>query len=290
MRLKLKYIIFFGHFLWLIIVGFWTVQQAINKADCPPKSNNKYSMDEGTGENKNGLISCECEKKGKVDESHYIAIGLCHQRLESREKLPGYLNSIDLTGEAVEVGVKEGHHSLSILSKWKGKKLHMVDPWVNQDKKTYVDISNADDQTQEYRFQELKRKLELNYRGRYKLHRGYSVPVSNTFNDSSLDFVYIDARHDYEGVLEDCEAWWPKLRVGGLMAGHDFVPDGDIREGRFGVQKAVKEFSNKVGVEIQTIASKNLDTGRKEPQHLDGGWTTWYFHKPPRISRTEKSN
>lgn len=131
---------------------------------------------------------------------------MCHKRFESRGELPGYLNSIGLTGSAVEVGVKEGHNSLYILSNWKGKKLHMVDPWVNQDKKIYTDISNADDKTQEDRFRELKRKLELNYRGRYELHRGYSVPVSNTFSNSSLDFVYIDARHDYEGVLEDCEA------------------------------------------------------------------------------------
>lgn len=247
-----------------------------------------------TGEKNKNLISCECEKKVPdqekkgLDQSHYIGIGMCHKRFESRGELPGYLNSVGLTGSAVEVGVKEGHNSLYILSKWKGKKLHMVDPWVNQDKKIYTDISNADDKTQEDRFRELKRKLELNYKGRYELHRGYSVPVSNTFNTSSLDFVYIDARHDYKGVLEDCEAWWPKLRVGGLIAGHDFVPDGNLKEGSFGVQRAVKEFADKMGVEIQTIATKNLDTGRKEPQHLDGGWTTWYFHKPPPISLMNK--
>jgi len=258
-------------------------------------------MHEGTGQKSKNLISCDCEKKGldeekkglaqvkkDLDESHYIGIGLCHKRFKSRGELPGYLNSIGLIGDAVEVGVKEGHNSLYILSKWKGKKLHMVDPWVNQDKKIYADISNADDKTQEDRLRELKRKLELNYRGQYKLHRGYSVPVSKTFSNSSLDFVYIDARHDYEGALEDCEAWWPKLRVGGLIAGHDFVPDGNIKEGSFGVQRAVKEFSDKMGVEIQTIATKKLDTGRKEPQYLDGGWTTWYFHKPPLISLMEK--
>jgi len=123
--------------------------------------------------------------------------------------------------------------------------------------------------------------LEIYYKNRYKIHRGYSVNVSKSFDDYSLDFVYIDARHDYDGVLEDCEAWFPKLRVGGLLAGHDFVTDGRYPMGVFGVQRAVKEFSDRVGVEIQTIASKNLDTGRQEPQRFDGGWTTWYFFKPP---------
>jgi len=67
------------------------------------------------------------------------------------------------------------------------------------------------------------------------------------------------------------------------MAGHDFVPDGVNRNGIFNVQVAVKDFSDKLGVEIQTIASKNLDTGRQEPQYHDGGWTTWYFLKPPAV-------
>lgn len=39
---------------------------------------------------------------------------------------------------------------------------------------------------------------------------------------ASLDFVYIDAMHDYDSVCEDIRAWWPLLRVGGVMGGHDF--------------------------------------------------------------------
>jgi len=94
-----------------------------------------------------------------------------------------------------------------------------------------------------------------------------------------LDYVYVDARHDYAGVKEDLEAWWPKLRKGGLLAGHDFIPDGIVKEGDFGVQKAVHEFVGKHGYEIQSISSKRNDGGRMEPQRVDGGWTTWYFIK-----------
>lgn len=35
--------------------------------------------------------------------------------------------------------------------------------------------------------------------------------------------IYVDARHDYCGVMDDLNAWWPKLREGGLAAGHDYV-------------------------------------------------------------------
>ncbi|PNH09787.1 hypothetical protein TSOC_003561, partial [Tetrabaena socialis] len=38
-----------------------------------------------------------------------------------------------------------------------------------------------------------------------------------------VDFVYVDARHDYCGVTEDLELYWPKVRSGGVMAGHDYL-------------------------------------------------------------------
>lgn len=44
------------------------------------------------------------------------------------------------------------------------------------------------------------------------------------FADGTFDFIYVDARHDRLGVLEDLQAWWPKLRRGGLMAGHYYTP------------------------------------------------------------------
>lgn len=42
------------------------------------------------------------------------------------------------------------------------------------------------------------------------------------FPDESLDFVFVDADHRYESVTADLRAWWPKIRPGGAMAGHDY--------------------------------------------------------------------
>jgi hypothetical protein len=41
--------------------------------------------------------------------------------------------------------------------------------------------------------------------------------------DGSLDFAYIDANHAYEYVKRDIELWWPKIRDGGMLAGHDYL-------------------------------------------------------------------
>lgn len=48
-----------------------------------------------------------------------------------------------------------------------------------------------------------------------------SVEAAKNFGDLSLDFVFIDAAHDYDSVSADIRAWLPKVKVGGMIAGHD---------------------------------------------------------------------
>jgi len=49
------------------------------------------------------------------------------------------------------------------------------------------------------------------------------VLASKLFPEEFFDFIYLDARHNYEGIKEDLHAWYPKLKQGGLFAGHDFL-------------------------------------------------------------------
>lgn len=52
--------------------------------------------------------------------------------------------------------------------------------------------------------------------------RNTSVEAALSFNDDSIDMVYIDANHSEIEVLKDIDAWYPKVKPGGLIGGHDY--------------------------------------------------------------------
>ncbi len=73
------------------------------------------------------------------------------------------------------------------------------------------------------------------------LIRGESTHIATGMFDGYFDFVYIDAQHMYEQVLADLIAWWPKVKFGGLLCGHDY--SGKLYEsGTLAVMKAVDDF------------------------------------------------
>lgn len=51
-----------------------------------------------------------------------------------------------------------------------------------------------------------------------------SVGASEKFDNCSIDFIFIDASHEYEDVRNDLRVWLPKMKDGGIMAGHDYIP------------------------------------------------------------------
>lgn len=66
-----------------------------------------------------------------------------------------------------------------------------------------------------------------------------SLDACKKFKDNSLDFVFIDASHEYEDVKADIIAWLPKIKPGGILAGHDYyIGDFDYYPG---VKQAVNE-------------------------------------------------
>ena len=119
-----------------------------------------------------------------------------------------------------ELGVQEGHFAHRMLSSWtSAQRYYLVDLWAHQ--ANYNDSANVDNIEQERKFRASKARL-AKFGEKPVWLRNDTVSAAHLVPDNSLDFIYVDARHDYCGVMDDLVAWWPKLRKGGLFAGHDF--------------------------------------------------------------------
>ena len=136
-----------------------------------------------------------------------------------------------------EIGVMRGKHASTLLNGYLNiKKLYLIDPW-----KTYDDIVEQKNFVKNQKFYDecynfVKNKFSNNKK--VEIVREASVIAAKKFDDNFFDFIYIDANHDYEFVLEDLRSWYPKLKKYGVMCGDDYGhPSGN------GVIKAVTEFA-----------------------------------------------
>lgn len=143
--------------------------------------------------------------------------------ISQRENFGLLLSSRGLHGHAVEIGTHRGAFARILLRKWKRGTLHCVDHW--QPNYDPGDPAAKGDRNKDR--SEALRVLEpyitLN---RCVIHQAASVDVMSEFPQGSLDFAYVDGKHQPKDVREDFEGWWEKLRSGGLFAGHDIICPG----------------------------------------------------------------
>lgn len=177
-----------------------------------------------------------------------------------------------------ELGVQLGLFAKHTLTSWPScRKYYLVDLWGHQE--NYKDITNVDDTAQEEAFQATKNNVK-DFMQKIVILRNYTVLAAHAVADGELDFVYIDARHDYCGVMEDLQSWWPKLRSGGILSGHDYLRadspvvlatkqdyslcmNGTVHLGA--VKGAVDEFTAAHGLKVVTTQE---------------AWPSWMARKP----------
>lgn len=148
------------------------------------------------------------------------------------KSIPGWFGNEDLFRLAVEnatdmahfveVGSYKGRSSsfmaVEIINSGKDIKLDCVDHWLGSDEPGHIEDQDVLNGTL---FEAFTRNM-LPVAGRYKAIRNWSGVASRSYPDLSLDFVFLDASHDYLAVKRDIEAWWPKVRAGGWLAGDDY--------------------------------------------------------------------
>lgn len=128
----------------------------------------------------------------------------------------------------VEVGSWKGRSScfmgVEIFNSGKKIKLDCVDTWLGSEEHRNP---NSEHYNQELINDHnwlfnifLKNATKLN--GIITPFRMESITATKLYEDESLNFVFIDASHDYQSVFNDINAWYPKIKKNGFIAGHDF--------------------------------------------------------------------
>lgn len=173
------------------------------------------------------------------------------------------LNRLGLNGEGAEIGVYKGGFSLFVVSNTPMRHLYLVDRWRHED--NYKDILNNPDDEQEAIYKNVVKMFSG--MPNVTIIREDSLIAANLFRDGGLDWVHIDADHSYESCKADIETWASKVRIGGIVAGHDYA---DIENDKvsFGVKRAVDEYVAKHGHDLKLSLDANINP-----------LPTWYFVK-----------
>lgn len=163
-----------------------------------------------------------------------------------------------------EVGVFAGDLSKRLLGKSPRLKLYMVDSWGANQSPEFVatgDFHSTLTQEAQDLCCEVAKAVTSFAGDRAVVLRKRSLEAAKDVPDGSLDFAFIDADHSYEGCRDDIRAWFPKVKSGGFISGHDY----ENNQHAFGpmVKRAVDEF----------VAANNLTLD------LGENWT-WFAVKP----------
>ena len=135
-----------------------------------------------------------------------------------------------------EVGVHQGENSKNILKLLKKiEKFCLIDMWSpnTYDGKGHESAKDKYIKLYQDECEQNYNKTLLNispYKNKVEIIKGDSALSAENFSDGYFDFVFIDADHSYEGCLADIKAWFPKVKKGGYICGHDYPRyDGVVR-------------------------------------------------------------
>jgi len=179
--------------------------------------------------------------------------------MNSRDELPEYFKSLGYKVGA-EVGVFKGEFAKKFCDA--GIKMYAIDPWIGfggQGKhQRFQDVQDG--------YYEYTKNVLFLYPD-CAIIRKTSMDALNDFKDGSLDFVYIDGDHNFRHVAEDIYEWVKKVRVGGVVSGHDYYDTS------YTAQNMICNVKTVVDAYVKLFEIKNLQvlTGDSTP--------TWLWQK-----------
>ena len=170
----------------------------------------------------------------------------------------------------VEVGVETGAYLDIYYPQLESitEKFYLVDMWQYEGNEDFVDKYSGGNYNNELEkgYDRVKRLYGDN--PKVQMCKGSSEDWAEKFEDGFFDYLYLDADHSKKSVLADLKSWYPKVKNGGIIAGHDVYCDQNnaFRE-HFDVEGALAEF---------------FTEDQQENIHLTNeyAYKTWIYLKP----------
>lgn len=193
-----------------------------------------------------------------------------------RDDLPQFFLEMGFKVGA-EIGTAKGVYA-EVIGK-SGLKLYCIDPWMVYD--GYIKGEDEKDRRHGGYNQE---EMDRQYEHTKKLLAPYdciiirktSMGALADIADESLDFVYIDANHEFKYVVEDIYEWSKKVRKGGVVAGHDYLFTQPRVSDRIHVKHVLPAYTAAYEINPWYVI------GRKEkvPGETRDAFRSWMFIKP----------
>ena len=166
-----------------------------------------------------------------------------------------------------EIGVFRGEFSEKLTMT--GLSLYAIDPW-----RAYKGSGDSHSQDKLDLMYEQTKQLLASY-SKCKVIRKTSMEAVEDFEDESLDFVYIDGNHGFRYIAEDLAEWTKKVRIGGIISGHDYffrLPKKSTRwDVGFVLDAYIKAYRIKNWF---VLGRKHAAEGEKRDK-----WRSWMFIK-----------
>ena len=176
--------------------------------------------------------------------------------------------------KGAEIGVECGLYSEALCKANPNIELYSIDAWT-----AYRGYRDHVNQEKLDGFMEITKKRLAPFNA--TVIKGFSMDAVKEFKDDSLDFVYIDGNHEYKQTVDDIAEWQKKVRVGGIVAGHDYIlrtNNGYLMH----VPYAVNGWPDSYGIKPLFILGAKHD--EKPPKGLRDTARSWFYVKPEVVS------
>jgi len=172
-----------------------------------------------------------------------------------------------------EIGVDKAENARTMLKNLDIQRLYLVDQYgwpAGTDTKTIENTQRA--------VKEFQGKTEIVW-----LIKKSEDVTDDEIPHDSLDFVYINGCHQYPTVSVDLKQYWPRVKKGGLVAGHDYyvdhVENGVIVQGHGQVKQAVDEFFSGMGYTGYALKEPVPECNFKKFKIFQVYGSDWWMYK-----------